>query len=328
LSKSDTRLLSAEETDQAGEIVAGGGLVVFPTETVYGLGASAVDPLAVQRVFQAKNRPTDNPLIVHFADRMEVCRLLPPDGEDLLPLIENLMPGPLTLVVPAPSWAPPVVTGGLDSLAVRVPDHDVARRVIDAAGVPVAAPSANRSGRPSPTTFLMARHEMEGIVNAIVDGGACRVGIESTVVDVRRSGVLTILRPGKITSQDIARYCERTIQTHSEESHRSPGTRYRHYNPGIPVYVVPPQLWETALHEASDCFDRVVSRRLSDYPDIDSYAADLYRTFWQAEQSGAGCILMEEVPEGAAPGLYDRLKRSSEGIFRPGLLDMASRCRQ
>lgn len=238
-SSTDTAALTAEETDRAGKIVAAGGLVVFPTETVYGLGASAVDRTAVQRVFSAKGRPADNPLIVHFSDREEVQRLLSEREKDLVPLLEALMPGPLTVVVPAPKWVPRIVTGGLDSLAVRVPDHPIAQKIIASAGVPVAAPSANRSGRPSPTTFQMAWDEMGGRVEAILDGGACTVGIESTVVDVRRSGVLTILRPGQITSRDLARFCTRRIESRSEDSHRSPGTRYRHYNPVIPVYVVP-----------------------------------------------------------------------------------------
>ncbi len=316
----ETLILTPRDADQAGRILNAGGLVVFPTETVYGLGASAVDPTAVRNIFHAKGRPTDNPLIAHFADPGEVQRLLPSSAGDLTPLLEELMPGPLTLVVPAPTWAPPVVTGGLDSLAVRVPDHPVARQIISVAGVPVAAPSANRSGRPSPTTFAMAMHEMEGRVDAILKGPDCPVGIESTVVDVREPGVLTVLRPGRITPAEMRRFCDRDIRTGPVESHRSPGTRYRHYRPDAPVFVVPTHLWDDARNEAAGLFKHVYSRRRSEFTDLDGYAAALYYSFWTAESGDADCILMEAVDPHEAPGLSDRMRRASEAVYRPGLI--------
>ena len=159
------------------------------------------------------------------------------------------MPGPLTLVIPAPSWVPRVVTAGLETVAVRVPARAVTREIIRAAGRPVAAPSANRSGRPSPTTFEMAWAEMDGRVAAILDGGRCEIGIESTVVDVCTPGVFSVLRPGQITGDDIAAHTDRRPAPPRHTGH-SPGTRYRHYHPNVPVVIVAPQDWDAAREEA------------------------------------------------------------------------------
>ncbi len=323
MSKSDpvhTEALAPGDAARAGAILAAGGLVVFPTETVYGLGASAVDADAVRRVFAAKERPADNPLIVHFSHPRDVMRLLPAGGNDLVPLVEALMPGPFTAVVDAPPWAPDVVRAGLDSIAVRVPSLPAARDIIAEAGVPVAAPSANRSGRPSPTTFEMAWEEMAGRVAAIMDGGDCPIGIESTVVDLRQPGVLTILRPGQITTEELQRHSDRTIRHSGGEGHRSPGTKYRHYHPGIPVFAVPAPLWERAGEEARARFSAVCSRRISDFGDLDRYTGELYRTLWRAERDGAACILLEDVSDECASGLADRLHRAADGIYSPGMI--------
>jgi len=313
----NTRYLSSHDTDDAGELLRSGELVVFPTETVYGLGASAVDTEAVRAIFAAKGRPGDNPLIAHFSDTDDVFSLLPDGSADLAPLIAAYMPGPLTLVVPAPRWASPVLTGGLDSLAVRVPAHPVAQAVISAAGVPVAAPSANRSGRPSPTTFEMAVSEMDGRVAAIVGGGSCEIGIESTVVDVRVPGSFSVLRPGRVTAAEIAGATGRR-ERRAGAVERSPGTRYRHYRPDVPVILVRSELWDLCVAEAGRVCNNPLFRRV---PDPDAFTPRLYLTFWEAERDGNDCIVIEAPPAASAPGLLDRLNRAAETVYTAGSIE-------
>jgi L-threonylcarbamoyladenylate synthase len=252
-----THLLDANDADaiaRAGALIREGQLVVIPTETVYGLAAAADDPVAVAAIFHAKGRPQDNPLIVHLASVAAALAAIPTRLRAARTVIEAFAPGPLTVVVPAPPWVVPAVSAGLETVALRVPDHPVAQAIIAAAGVPVAAPSANRSGRPSPTTFAMARSEMEGRVAAIIDGGECPIGIESTVVDGTDPEVLRLLRPGLISADAIRRRTGFPVETASTAAdpagasassppaasrdtslHRSPGTRYRHYQPSLPV---------------------------------------------------------------------------------------------
>ncbi|EFM09103.1 Sua5/YciO/YrdC/YwlC family protein [Paenibacillus curdlanolyticus YK9] len=184
----------------AAELLRTGGTVAFPTETVYGLGADARQTSAVENVFVAKGRPSDNPLIVHIADEAQLRTLVKPYGDTERALMRRFWPGPLTLVLPALEGAvSPRVTAGLDTVAVRMPDHAVALRLIAESGCPVAAPSANRSGRPSPTVAEHVREDLNGRIDGIVDGGPTGVGLESTVVQVEAPGVVRILRPGGIT---------------------------------------------------------------------------------------------------------------------------------
>jgi len=259
----------------AADLLRSGQVVAFPTETVYGLGANALDPDAVQAIFTAKGRPADNPLIVHVADRADLPRLVSQITGPAAALIDRFMPGPLTLVLPRSPIVPDIVTAGLDTVAVRIPVHPVARRLIELAGVPVAAPSANRSGRPSPTTAAHVLEDMEGIIPLVVDGGACDFGLESTVVDVT-GPVPVILRPGAVSAEEIMAVVgpvrmadpaqadavaragmkrDRTGLPDSESglekdvltagdrglpasaAPRSPGMKYRHYAPRTPVVI-------------------------------------------------------------------------------------------
>ena len=199
-----TQRLNTSETDLqvAACIIENGGLVAFPTETVYGLGANALDPEAVAKVYKAKGRPSDNPMIVHISRASDIGQLTPELSQRIIKLIENFWPGPLTLVVPKKAEVPDITTGGLDTVAVRMPDDKVALRIITLAGCPIAAPSANLSGKPSPTKASHVIDDLDGKIDAIVCGADCRVGIESTVLDVS-SEVATILRPGIITAENI-----------------------------------------------------------------------------------------------------------------------------
>ncbi|RKO65619.1 L-threonylcarbamoyladenylate synthase [Desulfofundulus salinus] len=234
---------------RAGLILRQGGLVAFPTETVYGLGANALDALAVARIFEAKGRPQDNPLIVHVADRETVGRLACRVPASAGKLMDAFWPGPLTLVLPAADTIPRQVTAGLDSVGIRMPAHPVALALIAAAGVPVAAPSANLSGRPSPTTAEHVLQDLNGRIEVILDGGPAGVGLESTVLDLT-GDVPVILRPGGITREELEKVIGEVRvdpgidgvpdrgSPAGEFRPRSPGMKYRHYAPRAPLVLV------------------------------------------------------------------------------------------
>lgn len=242
--------------EPAAAALQSGQLVAFPTETVYGLGANALDPQAVARIFATKGRPGDNPLIVHVADIAAAADLTPELSPLAVTLFSAFAPGPLTLILPRSPRIPDAVTAGLDTVAVRIPDHPVARRLIALAGVPVAAPSANRSGRPSPTRAWHVLEDFDGQIPFVIDGGACEYGLESTVLDLTGNEPV-ILRPGAISAEDIWRELKQTnlIPDHASKgskvsmagntdspssglSPRSPGMKYRHYAPKARLVVV------------------------------------------------------------------------------------------
>ena len=248
-----TKLLRTRPADiaEAGGLLAAGQVVAIPTETVYGLAANALDGDAVLRIFEAKGRPQDNPLIVHIS-ALEQLEYL---AEDLSPAVyqmaEHFWPGPLTMVVKKKAVIPDRTSAGLDTVGIRMPSHPVARAIIDAAGVPLAAPSANTSGKPSPTTARDVLDDMNGKIPAIVDGGACSVGVESTVVDMTGDWP-QILRPGAITEEMIAEAMgaastdRATLEGLSDDAKvRSPGMKYRHYAPKAPVILYEGSPWDT-----------------------------------------------------------------------------------
>ncbi|MHA6481404.1 L-threonylcarbamoyladenylate synthase [Paenibacillus sp. strain BS8-2] len=222
---------------QAASTLRSGGLVAFPTETVYGLGADARSNEAVAGIFEAKGRPSDNPLIVHIADRNQLGELTLPHSPLVDELMDRFWPGPLTVVLPAREGVlSPLVTAGLATVAIRMPDHPVALELIRLAECPVAAPSANRSGRPSPTTAGHVLEDLAGCIDGIVDGGATGVGLESTVVELEGEEIIRILRPGGITAEALqAALPHADIVTDDELVHgsapRSPGMKYTHYAP-------------------------------------------------------------------------------------------------
>lgn len=229
-----------------GTVIRQGGLVAFPTETVYGLGANAFDDGAVRSIFTAKNRPADNPLIVHISDYEMLAGVADFNCEAerrrLTQLGEAYWPGPLTMIVGKDPKIPQAVSCGLNTVGIRMPAHPVARALIRVSGVPIAAPSANSSGRPSPTKFSHVYEDMNGKVDVIIDGGDCRVGVESTVLDLVSSEP-TILRPGAVTKEDVLRVLG-TCQAYDwkgmegkVEKPRSPGMKYRHYAPKATLTV-------------------------------------------------------------------------------------------
>ncbi len=230
--------VSEESIEKGGKIIREGGLVGFPTETVYGLGANALDAEAVTHIFEAKGRPQDNPLIVHVSCVEEIPRLIRGGIPDMAKkLMDAFWPGPMTLIFKKCDDLNDVVTAGLDSVGIRLPSHEAARLLIKKSGCPIAAPSANRSGRPSPTTARHVMDDMNGRIPLILDGGACQVGVESTVIDVT-GDVPRVLRPGGITPEMILEAvgsCEvdgAVLRPLKEgEKPKSPGMKYRHYAP-------------------------------------------------------------------------------------------------
>lgn len=229
---------------KAGRILWEGGTVIFPTETVYGLGANALDSAAVNKIFKAKGRPSDNPLIVHVSEYDGILPLVSEINEEAKTLIDKFMPGPITIVMKKSAAVPDEVTAGLDTVGIRMPSHRIASRLIKLAGVPVAAPSANISGKPSPTRPEHVIHDMDGKVDVIIADGICDVGVESTVVDVTGE-VPMVLRPGGITLEEL-----RSVLGHVEVDPavlkepsknlvaRAPGMKYTHYAPDAEVVIV------------------------------------------------------------------------------------------
>ncbi len=228
----------------AAEIIRAGGLVAFPTETVYGLGADGTSATAAARIYAAKGRPSDNPLIIHISDPT-VAEAYTYTNSVYYRLAAAFMPGPMTVILPARDTVPPTTRGGLSTVAVRCPENPVARTLIRLAGVPIAAPSANLSGSPSPTTAAHVIDDMMGRVDMIIDGGACEFGLESTIVKVDADGGVTLLRPGRISPDDIrslgieVRIADAvTDRLRDGEVALSPGMKYRHYAPSAEVLLL------------------------------------------------------------------------------------------
>ncbi len=245
----ETKIVRADEGDlsalpEAARIIRDGGLVVFPTETVYGLGADALNAAAAKKIYAAKGRPSDNPLIIHIAEPSDAEKYTF-TNDAYYRLAELFMPGPLTVVMPAKDTVPLETRGGLPTVAVRCPQNPIARKLISLSGVPIAAPSANISGSPSPTDVKHVIKDMMGKVDMIIDGGACDFGLESTIVKIDKDGTVTLLRPGKITPEDLARASfdvnissAVTDGLKEGEIAISPGMKYRHYAPRAPFALL------------------------------------------------------------------------------------------
>lgn len=241
--KTNGQLIAKDELNAATEILKRGGLVVFPTETVYGLGGDGTNANAAKSIYAAKGRPSDNPLIIHISTP-EDAESYAETNETYYKLAAAFMPGPLTVILPKKDSIPFSVTGGLDSVAVRCPSHPIARQLIAAAGLPIAAPSANLSGKPSPTCARHVIEDLDGRVDMIIDGGSCEIGLESTIVKLDGDAA-TLLRPGAITADALSCVCGEVKiapavleQLKENERPLSPGMKYRHYAPSVPLILV------------------------------------------------------------------------------------------
>lgn len=330
-------LLLQPESDgaiaQAGALLVSGQVVGIPTETVYGLGANALDGTAVQKIFAAKGRPSDNPLIVHIADLAQIYSLTTEVPEAALRLAEAYWPGPMTIILPKASCIPQEVSAGLDTVGIRLPSHPIARAVIRAAGVPIAAPSANLSGRPSTTTAAHVMEDMNGKIAAVVDGGSCAVGVESTVVSLTGE-TPRLLRPGGISLEQLEAVLgtvevDRAIVQPIGEDVRvsAPGMKYRHYAPHAPVTVVCGNPEHSADYIAAHltntcgiiCFDEFSARfpahitqtigQSNDYAAQAQAIFDALRTFDHTEVSA----IWAQCPDDSGIGLAvaNRLKKAA-----------------
>jgi len=311
-----------EIISQAAEIIKNGGLVAFPTETVYGLGADALNSEAVKKIYEAKGRPSDNPLILHVENFNQVYELVEVNKTAEI-LMKKFWPAPLTLVMKAKNIIPLQTRGGLETAAIRMPNNPVALALIKASGTPIAAPSANLSGRPSPTDFESVFNDMNGRIEMILDGGAVEVGIESTVIDITNPEKILMLRPGGMSREIL----EDTLKTRlevpdSQSKKRSPGTRYRHYAPNIPVLIwkhgenFPEIINENnnaayiGLHEPEI---KIKIKEKILFNDIKDFAQGLFSAFRKFERENFSCIIVEwpEGNESISEGLRDRIIRAS-----------------
>lgn len=315
----------------AAKAIQSGNLVAFPTETVYGLGANAFDAKAVANIFATKGRPADNPVIVHVSDSAMLKQVV----EEVPPIAQKLMaafwPGPLTILLKKSELVPDIVTAGSNLVAVREPNHPMALELIQASGVPIAAPSANRSGRPSPTTADFVRNEYPQADFPILDGGATQHGIESTVIDLSTENP-QILRPGAITKDMIEKVLGMPISQslfHGEVAPKSPGTKYQHYQPNCPVIAIAPERWGSDLDKSVDLEGKVGTIAWqNDWPKLhliqvlavvqseEDYARQLYSILLRADELGLDYVLLPLVEDvGLGNAINDRLSRAASQIW-------------
>lgn len=323
----------SEQLTEASEIILTGGTVVFPTETVYGLGGNGLLADAAQKIYAAKGRPSDNPLIIHIAE--------PCDAEKYAfvndvyyRLAEAFMPGPLTVIMPKRECIPLSVTGGLDTVAVRCPSHPVAHALIKQCGVPIAAPSANISGRPSPTSAKYVEEDMVGRVDMIIDGGECEIGLESTIVKIDGNS-LTLLRPGAITHDALLCVCEdvkiapAVIDKLAEnEKPLSPGMKYRHYAPNADLVLLDgnsDDVLSFMINEQKStgcavlCYDEELeylnsslSIAIGHGDDLTAQAKNLFTSLREADKLGAAKIYAHlPTLDGLGLALYNRMIRAA-----------------
>ena len=241
-----SEIFQSENLADAAAAIQRGDLVAFPTETVYGLGADATNPDAVKKVYQAKGRPSDNPLIVHVTGPAQVAEFAEIDAQSKQ-LMDTFWPGPLTIILPIKLHAlDPVVTGGLTTAAFRNPDTPLTLKLIEQAGVPLVGPSANTSGKPSPTKPAHVMHDLDGKIAGVLDGGETKIGVESTVLD-RSGAVPSVLRPGAVTPEDLTPILGEVQTDHhkvgKDEVPKAPGMKYKHYAPNAQVYIVKDAQW-------------------------------------------------------------------------------------
>lgn len=322
----------AAELSEVAEILKNGGLVAIPTETVYGLAANAYNGEAVSKVFEAKGRPTDNPMIVHISKLEEIYPLVTDFPEKAKALAEAFWPGPLTMILPKSDLVPREVAPRLETVAVRMPSHPVARKIIELAGVPLAAPSANSSGSPSPTTAQHVMHDLDGKIDGVVDGGECDVGIESTVITLA-TDVPRLLRPGGITVEQLESVLGKVdvdpaVISELEEgvAPASPGMKYKHYSPKAQVYIVEGSLESFKFvidseHEDGDmalCFNGeekdipIPCLSFGDEDDLNSQAHLLFAELRRFDELKAKRVFVRAPSsEGVGLGVYNRLLRAA-----------------
>lgn len=302
---------------EAADFIQNGGTVAFPTETVYGLGANVFDATAVAKIFEAKQRPADNPLIAHVANLAQIRELASEVNENARNFIDALFPGPLTLVLPKSDRVPLIATAGLYTIGVRMPRHELAQRFLEACGVPVVAPSANLSGRPSPTTWQAVLEDLDGRIDCILEGEATEIGLESTVVDCS-SSVPMLLRQGAISLEELQAVIPETVlyQATDGEAVRSPGLKHKHYSPRASILLVEPG---SEISDPRNSAYLGLGRPDGDFKkallctSIEIYAHVVFEFFRECDRESIDAIYCEIVPEsGIGAALMDRLRRAAE----------------
>ncbi len=324
---------AAQAAEEAARIIREGGLVAIPTETVYGLGANGLDENAVAKIFEAKGRPQDNPLILHICGAEQIKELCTDVPEAAYRLAEAFWPGPLTMVLQASPVVPKRTTGGLSTVAVRCPDSDVTRQIIRLSGVPLAAPSANLSGKPSTTTAAHVLHDHDGKIELIVDGGPCRVGVESTIVDLTEERP-RLLRPGGITPEQLVAVLGDlvvdkavTAQIDKDAVVKAPGMKYRHYAPERPVVIVSGSREKAAAYIQAHfapgdrvlCFEEELALYENCAPlaygkeaDVNTLSAGLFAALRELDDKGSGTVYARcPTGGGVAYAVQNRLKKAA-----------------
>ena len=319
--------------EAAAKVIRGGGLVAIPTETVYGLGANGLDEAAVAKIFEAKGRPQDNPLILHIAGAEEMERFCRDIPKAAYRLAEAFWPGPLTMVLPARDCVPKRTTAGLSTVAVRCPDCDITRQIIRLAGVPVAAPSANISGKPSTTTAEHVRHDHDGKIDMIVDGGPCRVGVESTIVDLTEERP-RLLRPGGVTPEQLLQVLGDlvvdkavTAQIDKDAVVKAPGMKYKHYAPQCRVIIISGSSEKAAAYirrhfapgDRVLCFEEELALYDGCQPlaygreaDVSTLSAGLFAALRELDDPSIGTVYARcPVGGGVAYAVQNRLKKAA-----------------
>lgn len=302
----------------AARYIAHGEIVAFPTETVYGLGANIFNEEAVRKIFEAKGRPSDNPLIAHIADQSQlksITREVTPIAQQL---IEAFFPGPLTVVLPKHDQVPAIVTAGLQTVGVRMPNHPIALQLLRACGVPLVAPSANLSGRPSPTTWQAVREDLDGRIACILKSSQTKFGLESTVVDCTGTRPL-ILRAGGVTLEQLREIVPETemADLHPGEAPKSPGLKYRHYSPRAQVFLASfPQFTVPSVEAAYIGIDAPLRaeafQKISLCKDVADYAHSLFQFFRECDEAGIRTIYCQAVAEeGLGLAVMDRIRRAA-----------------
>ncbi len=322
------------------DIIRSGGLVAFPTETVYGLGANGLDEEAVKKIFIAKGRPQDNPLILHVAEKDQVPPLVEFISKEAEELMERFWPGPLTLLFKRSKLVPDCITAGLDTVAIRMPNHPVASALIKASGVPIAAPSANTSGKPSPTLANHVIEDLYGKIHMIIDGGKTGIGVESTVLDMSGDKPL-ILRPGGVTLEqlrDILPQVEEDLSIIKDDENivpKSPGQKYKHYAPKGEMYLFVGNLDNVvnaideyankyielgkkvgimATDETKSKYDKGVILSIGSRKDKESIARNLFSTLREFDEKGVDIILAEGIDsQGIGKAIMNRMKKAAGG---------------
>ena len=328
----NTKILQADEAGiaEAAELIKDGEIVGMPTETVYGLAADATNESAVRKIFEAKGRPQDNPLIVHIADINMLEKYVHDVPEAAYRLAEKFCPGPLTMVLPKRDIIPYVTSAGLDTVGIRIPLHKTARELISVSGRPIAAPSANTSGMPSPTTAMHVYHDMNGKIPAIIDGGASAVGVESTVVSFENGGI-RLLRPGlisveKLQSVGLPVFCDKGITQKIDDGEKvlSPGMKYKHYSPKANVTIIKGNIDEfvkyVSEHNGSGVYAVVFDRDKTKCPfecltygdTSEEQAAEIFGILRHADDINAKQLYFRcPSQDGVGLAVYNRLLRAA-----------------